>query len=208
MKYVDECRDGEAAKFLAERIAFRARDRQYRLMEFCGGHTHAIFRYGLSDLLPPSIRLIHGPGCPMCVLPMGRIDGAIALSKKKEVILATYADMMRVPASNGRASTRPGRMVYSAMDALRIAREHPGKDVVFFAIGFETTMPPTALAIRQAKSEGLSNFSVYIAGFEPLDVMQSISMLVDQINSGIIKVENEYSKGGSRVLLADWGRLA
>lgn len=250
MKYVDEYRDGATAKLLAQRIASRTGGREYRLMEFCGGHTHAIFRYGLSDLLPPSIRLIHGPGCPVCVLPMGRIDGAIALSKRKEVILTTYADMMRVPASNGmslykaRADGADVRMVYSAMDALQIARENPEKEVVFFAIGFETTTPPTALAIMQAKSEGLTNFSVYcnhvltppalmgildsgaeidgvigpshvsavigtspydfvperygkpvvIAGFEPLDVMQSISMLVDQINSGEASVENEYSR--------------
>ena len=250
MKHVDEYRDGATAKLLAQRIASRTMDREYRLMEFCGGHTHAIFRYGLSDLLPSSIRLIHGPGCPVCVLPMGRIDGAIFLSKQKEVILATYADMMRVPASNGaslykaRAEGADVRMVYSAMDALQIASENRGKEVVFFAIGFETTTPPTALAIMQAKSEGLRNFSVYcnhvltppalmgildsgaeidgvigpshvsavigtspydfvpeqygkpvvIAGFEPLDVMQSISMLVDQINSGAAAVENEYSR--------------
>ena len=251
MKYVDEFRDGEIAGRLAERIASRVgRDREYRFMEFCGGHTHAIFRYGLADLLPASIRLVHGPGCPVCVLSAGRVDGAIALAREKGVILATYADMMRVPASRGmslykaRSEGADVRMVYSATDALTIARENPGKEVVFFAIGFETTTPPTALALVQAKSEGLSNFSVYcnhvltppalqgildggadiegvigpshvsavigtgpydfvseeygkpvvISGFEPLDVMQAILMLVEQVNSGKARVENEYSR--------------
>lgn len=251
IRYVDEYRDGALAKHLAEKIASRVReDTEYRFMEFCGGHTHAIFRYGIADLLPPSIRLIHGPGCPVCVLPMGRIDGAIELSGNRGVILATYADMMRVPASNGtslykaKAEGSDVRMVYSASDTLKIARDNPEKEVVFFAIGFETTTPPTALAIMQAKSENIRNFSVYcnhvltppalrgildmgamidgvigpshvsavigtapyafvpeeygkpvvIAGFEPLDVMQAILMLVNQVNSGQAMVENEYKR--------------
>ena len=251
IRYVDEYRDGGIARLLAEKIASMVRQGlEYRFMEFCGGHTHAIFRYGLADLLPDSVRLVHGPGCPVCVLPMGRIEGAISLSRKQGVILATYADMMRVPASKGmslykaRSEGADVRMVYSAMDALKIARENPGKEVVFFAIGFETTTPPTALSIIQAKSEGMGNFSVYcnhvltppalrgileagaeidgvigpshvsavigtepyafvpkefgkpvvIAGFEPLDVMQSILMLVEQVNSGKAEVENEYSR--------------
>ncbi|MDD5031130.1 MAG: hydrogenase formation protein HypD, partial [Rhodoferax sp.] len=167
MKYIDEFRDGEVAKTLASKIAALARpDRNYSFMEFCGGHTHAISRYGLSDLLPPNVRMVHGPGCPVCVLPIGRIDMAIDLALNNGVILCTYGDTLRVPASNGlslmKAKARGGdiRMVYSTTDALQIARDNPAREVVFFAIGFETTTPPTALAILQAAREDLSNFSV------------------------------------------------
>jgi hydrogenase expression/formation protein HypD len=266
MKYIDEFRDGEAARALAARIVAEADPgREYRLMEFCGGHTHAIFRYGIPDLLPPNVRLIHGPGCPVCVLPIGRLDLAIELAKRREVVLCTYGDMMRVPGSRKRSLIRAKaegadvRMVYSATDALRVARELPQREVVFFAIGFETTTPPTAVAVRTAAEEGLRNFSVYcnhvltppalvhlletadprdpepvridgfigpahvsvvigtdayqrfaehyrkpvvIAGFEPLDVLQSILMLVRQLNDGRATIENEYSRavvaGGNR----------
>ena len=136
-------------------------------MEFCGGHTHAISRYGINDLLPANVHMIHGPGCPVCVLPIGRIDMAIQLAPDSKAILCTYGDTMRVPASGGlslmKAKARGAdiRMVYSAADALRIAQDNPAREVVFFAIGFETTTPPTAIVIRQAKALGLQNFSVF-----------------------------------------------
>ena len=168
MKYIDEFRQGELAKQLAGAIRRTVdSDRQYRLMEFCGGHTHAIFRYGVQDLMPENVRYIHGPGCPVCVLPMGRIDGALRLMENHDVILCSYADLMRVPASGrksllkARAAGADIRMIYSTQDALKIARENPQREVVFFAIGFETTTPPTAVAIKQARVQGLKNFSVY-----------------------------------------------
>jgi len=258
MKYIDEFRDGGLARVLASRIAREADSaRSYHLMEFCGGHTHAISRYGIADLLPDNIRLIHGPGCPVCVLPIGRIDNAIELAMGCGVILAVYGDCMRVPASGGlsliKAKARGAqvRMVVSSAEALTIARENPQCEVVFFAIGFETTTPPTAVAILAAKREGLANFSVFcnhvltpsaianilespevrahgtvpldgfigpahvstvigsrpyeffaeeyrkpvvIAGFEPLDVMQAILMLVRQVNEGRAVVENEFTR--------------
>ena len=253
MKYVDEYRDGKVARAIAATIKAEARPgHAYRFMEFCGGHTHAIARYGLEDLLPENVRMIHGPGCPVCVLPIGRMDDAIKLAQNPEITLCTYADLMRVPGSNGtslikaKAAGADVRMVYSTLDALRIAREEPQRKVVFFAIGFETTTPPTAMAILAAQKEGLTNFSVFcnhvltpaaivaivgneaedkvaldgfvgpahvstvigtrpyhafaedyrkpvvIAGFEPLDVMQAILMLVRQVNEGRHVVENEY----------------
>jgi len=258
MKYVDEFRDGDVAQGLARAIAAEVRpDLRYNFMEFCGGHTHAISRYGVPDLLPENVRMIHGPGCPVCVLPIGRIDLAIKLALENGVILCTYADTVRVPASGGlslmRAKARGGdiRMVYAVTDALKIARDNPDKEVVFFAIGFETTTPPTAVAIKIAAAEALKNFSVLcchvltpsaimnilespevrelgsvpldgfigpahvstvigsrpyeffaeeyrkpvvIAGFEPLDVMQAILMLVRQVNQGRAEVENEFSR--------------
>jgi hydrogenase expression/formation protein HypD len=262
MKYVDEFRDGVLARKLGERIARAVEPgRRYNFMEFCGGHTHAISRYGVVDLLPASIRMVHGPGCPVCVLPIGRIDNAIELAARPEVILCTYADTLRVPASErqsllkAKANGADIRMVYSAADALRIAREHPSREVVFFAIGFETTTPPTALAILEAAREGLANFRVFcnhvltpaaiasilespqvrdigtvpldgfvgpahvscvigsqpyeyfaeeyakpvvIAGFEPLDVMQAVLMLVEQVNDGRAEVENEFTRAVTR----------
>ena len=167
MKYVDEFRDGALARQLAQRIAGTVqRGRRYAFMEFCGGHTHAIARHGIAALLPEVIRMIHGPGCPVCVLPVGRIDQAIALALEHRAIVCSYGDTMRVPASQGlsllgaKARGADVRMVYSAADALNVAREHPRREVVFFAIGFETTTPPTALIVRQAAAERLSNFSV------------------------------------------------
>ena len=262
MKYIDEFRDNAVALRLAERIAGEVQpDQRYHFMEFCGGHTHAISRYGITDLLPESVQMIHGPGCPVCVLPIGRIDQAIALAMERGVMLCTYGDVMRVPASEQlsllRAKARGAavRMVYSVADALQLARDNPQREVVFLAIGFETTTPPTALAIRQAAKEQLSNFSVLcnhvltpaaithlleaaeakalgvvpidgfvgpahvsivigsapyegfaahyrkavvISGFEPLDVMQSILMLVRQINGGRAEVENEFIRAVSR----------
>jgi hydrogenase expression/formation protein HypD len=260
MKYVDEFRDGELAKRLASAIhATVLPDRHYRFMEFCGGHTHAISRYGIADLLPPNIRLIHGPGCPVCVLPIGRIDQAIQLALNHRVILCTYGDCMRVPASNrvsllkAKAQQADVRMVYSASDAVKVAQDNPNQEVVFLAIGFETTTPPTALAIQQAQRLGVTNFSVLcnhvltppaiqhilqmpvgaspiqldgfigpahvstiigsqpyevfahdyhkpvvIAGFEPLDVMQAILLLVRQVNEGRAETENEFSRAVTR----------
>jgi hydrogenase expression/formation protein HypD len=168
VKHIDEYRDGALARSIADRIAAEAApERRYRFMEFCGGHTHAISRYGIEDLLPKTVRMVHGPGCPVCVLPMGRIDDAIALAMRPEVTLCTYADLMRVPASRGaslfkaRAAGADVRMVYSTLDAIAIAEAEPGREVVFFAIGFETTTPATAVAIRQAQRGGLSNFTVF-----------------------------------------------
>ncbi len=254
MKHIDEYRDGALARTIAGRIAAEARPgRRYQFMEFCGGHTHAISRYGIEDLLPANVRMAHGPGCPVCVLPMGRIDDAIALAMRPEVTLCTYADLMRVPASGGasllkaRAAGADVRMVYSTLDVIEIARAETAREVVFFAIGFETTTPATAHAIRRAERLGLTNLTVFcnhvltppairaileppagaaavavdgfvgpahvstiigtapyqpfaqdfakpvvVAGFEPLDVVQAILMLVRQVNDGRSEVENQY----------------
>jgi hydrogenase expression/formation protein HypD len=259
LKYIDEFRQKEVARGLAQAIARAAiPERDYRFMEFCGGHTHAIFRYGVQDLMPGNVQYIHGPGCPVCVLPANRIAGAIQLATEHGAILCSYADMLRVPAGGtsllkAKAAGADIRMVYSTQDALKIARQHPERQVVFFAIGFETTTPPTAVALKQARTESLGNFSIYcnhvltpaamrhllghpgsadgilldgflgpshvstvigskpyefvpaeygkpvvIAGFEPLDVMQSTLMLIRQINEGRCEVENEYSRAVSR----------
>ena len=255
MKYVDEYRDGKIARAVAATIAAEADPaRHYAFMEFCGGHTHAISRYGLEDLLPSNVKMIHGPGCPVCVLPIGRIDEAIELAKNPEVTLLTYADLMRVPGSKGtslikaKAAGSDIRMVYSTLDAVRIAEENPNRQVVFFAIGFETTTPPTAMAVKLAKKKGLTNLTCFVnhvltpsairaileppvkiqgflgpshvsaviglepydvfvekygqrivvSGFEPLDVMQSILMLVRQMNEGRSEVENQYIRAVTR----------
>lgn len=257
MKYVDEFRDGDKARAIASQICQEAQPgKTYNLMEFCGGHTHAIFRYGIPDLLPDNVNLIHGPGCPVCVLPIGRLDMAVELARRPEVILCTYGDMLRVPGSGRvslmkvRAEGTDVRMLYSPADALTLARENPDKQVVFFAIGFETTTPPTAVVVEQAAKLGLRNFSVFsnhvltpaamhailntpeagsgelkvdgfigpahvstvigsdpyqvfperygkpvvIAGFEPLDVLQAILMLIRQLNDGRCQVENEFTR--------------
>jgi len=262
MKYIDEFRDGDVAQTLAAAIRAEADPaRSYHFMEFCGGHTHAISRYGVSDLLPANVKMIHGPGCPVCVLPIGRVDQAIRLALEQGVTLCTYGDCLRVPASDGlslmKAKAKGGdiRMVYSSADAVTLAQKNPDKQVVFFAIGFETTTPPTAVAIKQAAALGLKNFSVLcchvltpsaissilespevrqwgtvpldgfigpahvstiigsrpyeffaeeyrkpvvIAGFEPLDVMQAIKMLIRQVNEGRAEVENEFARAVSR----------
>lgn len=166
MKHIDAYRDPVLAKTLSAAIAEEATGRRYALMEFCGGHTHAICRYGLEDLLPPTVTMIHGPGCPVCVLPIGRLDMAIELALRPGVILATYGDMLRVPGSNGnsllkaKAAGADIRMVYSTQAALDLTEKHPDRQVVFFAIGFETTTPPTAVALAHAKAKGLRNFTV------------------------------------------------
>jgi hydrogenase expression/formation protein HypD len=262
MKYVDEFRDGALARNLADRLQAEVDPaRSYQFMEFCGGHTHALARHGVVDLLPANVRMVHGPGCPVCVLPIGRIDMAIRLALDHGVVLCTYGDVMRVPASGGlsllRAKARGGdvRMVVSPADALQIARDNPQREVVFLAIGFETTTPPTALVLRQAAREAIGNFSVLcchvltpsaithvlqspevaqygtlhldgfvgpahvsivigsapyepfarawhkpvvISGFEPLDMMQSILMLVRQVNTGRAEVENQFTRAVTR----------
>ncbi len=260
MKYVDEFRRQDLAQKLTENIKQQVNpDRQYHLMEFCGGHTHVIFRYGIQNLMPSNVKFVHGPGCPVCVLPIGRIDNAVQLAQEQEVILCSYGDMLRVPASDGKSLLKISaegadvRMVYSTQDALKIAQENPQRQVVFFAIGFETTTPPTAVAIKQAQELGLKNFSVFcnhvltpaaitailqmpdedgkvlldgffgpahvssvigskpyefvaekynkpvvIAGFEPLDILQSTLMLVRQLDAGRHAVENEYTRVVSR----------
>ncbi|HMK85893.1 MAG TPA: hydrogenase formation protein HypD, partial [Steroidobacteraceae bacterium] len=230
-------------------------------MEFCGGHTHAIFRYGVEDLLPANIRLVHGPGCPVCVLAISRLDAAIELAQEPRVTLVSYGDMLRVPAARrrsllkARAQGADVRMVYSALEALEIAAAHPQREVVFFAVGFETTTPATAHVVLEANRRGLGNFTVYcnhvltpaailsildspevrewgsvrvdgfigpshvsavigsrpyehfaeeyqrpvvIAGFEPLDVLQAIRLLVRQLNEGRASVENEFTRGVTR----------
>lgn len=168
MKYIEEFRDPALAQNLKAAIAAEVdQTRTYRFMEFCGGHTHAIARYGVEDLLPDNIRMIHGPGCPVCVLPVGRIDVAVSLACDHDVILCTYGDLMRVPGSKfdsltkARARGADIRMVYSVTDALNIASNNPERQVVFFAIGFETTTPPSAVALTLAHARGLKNFSVH-----------------------------------------------
>jgi hydrogenase expression/formation protein HypD len=231
-------------------------------MEVCGGHTHAIYRFGLADLLPPNIELVHGPGCPVCVLPMGRIDDGLAMVEDPRVILTAFGDMMRVPGTKGspleyKARGCDVRIVYSPLDALRLAQSNPDRHVVFFAIGFETTAPSTALTLKRAKALGVENFSVFsnhvtiipairaildspdmridafvgpghvstvigcrpyewiakregkpivVSGFEPLDLLQSIAMLLRQLREGRAEVENQYSRvvpwDGNRAALA------
>jgi hydrogenase expression/formation protein HypD len=251
MKYVEEFRDAQLGRALAaEILALVEPGRTYKLMEVCGGHTHSIYRYGIDGLLPDSVELVHGPGCPVCVLPMGRVDDAVAVAHEPNVIFTCFGDMMRIPGSHGslleaKAEGADVRMVYSPLDALAIARRNPEREVVFFAIGFETTAPSTALTLRRAKAEGMANFSclcnhvtivpplralldspaleidgfigpghvstvvgarpfrfipadyskpLVISGFEPLDVLQSIHMLLAQLASGRCEVENQYGR--------------
>lgn len=256
MKYVDEFRDPTLGRSLAREIDAMAaelpntRERPLKLMEVCGGHTHAIFKYGLDALLPENIELVHGPGCPVCVLPVGRVDDALAIAQTPNVIFATFGDAVRVPGSKtsllqAKAAGADIRTVYSPADALGLAREHPSKSIVFFALGFETTIPATALTVQQAEREKLTNFFVFsnhitivptleallqteglqldgflgpghvtmviglepyrfvvetykkpfvISGFEPLDVLQSIHMLLRQRIEGRCEVENQYRR--------------
>ncbi len=166
MKYVDEYRDAKTAQQLAARIEQMSAGQPLKLMEVCGGHTHTIFKHGIEDVLPRNIDLIHGPGCPVCVLPMGRIDDALAIAQTEDVIFTTFGDMMRVPGSKGslldaKAAGADVRFVYSPLDALKIARQNPAKEVVFFAIGFETTAPSTAVTLLRAQAERIKNFSIF-----------------------------------------------
>jgi hydrogenase expression/formation protein HypD len=251
MRFVDEFRDAELGRVLAKEVRRLVEPgRHYKLMEVCGGHTHSIYRYGVDDLLPGNVELVHGPGCPVCVIPMGRVDDGIALAREPNVILACFGDMLRVPGSDGtlleaKARGADVRVVYSPLDALRIARQNPDRDVVFFAIGFETTAPSTALTLKRARAEGVSNFlcmcnhvtilpplralldspdlrldgfigpghvativgtrpfefiaadhrkPLVVAGFEPLDILHAIQMILAQLSEGRCEVENQYKR--------------
>ena len=256
MKYVDEFRDPGQAQALSREIRAlaarigRTRQRPLQIMEVCGGHTHAIFRYGIAQFLPEEIEFVHGPGCPVCVLPMGRVDDCVALAELPNVIFTTFGDAMRVPGSKksllkAKAGGADVRMVYSPLDALKLAKENPDREVIFFGLGFETTMPSTAMTILQAKAENVRNFSLFcnhitiiptlraildapelnldgflgpghvsmvigtrpyefiardfnkplvIAGFEPIDVLQSVWMVMQQIAEGRAEVENQYRR--------------
>ena len=256
MKYVDEFRDPHKARVLVNAIGAlvskvpTTKSRPLQLMEVCGGHTHSIFRYGIEKLLPDAIELVHGPGCPVCVLPMGRVDDCIALAEQPNVIFTTFGDAMRVPGSKknllqAKADGADVRMVYSPMDALTLARQNPDKEVIFFGLGFETTMPSTALTVLQAERENIRNFALFcnhitiiptvkaildspevtldgflgpghvsmvigtapydfiarhyrkpivIAGFEPLDILQSIWMVLKQLAERRCEVENQYQR--------------
>jgi hydrogenase expression/formation protein HypD len=256
VRYVDEFRDPHKARALTgeiERLCAGieiCRTRPLQIMEVCGGHTHTIFRYGLEQMLPGSIELVHGPGCPVCVLPTGRVDDAVALAERAEVIFTTFGDAMRVPGSKksllqAKADGADVRIVYSPLDALALARRHPEREVVFFGLGFDTTMPSTALTILQAEAERIANFSVFcnhitivptlkallespdlaldgfigpghvsmvigtgaysfiaeqyrkpfvVSGFEPLDILQSLMMVLRQIRDGRAEIENQYAR--------------
>jgi len=251
VRFVDEFRDAEKARALASKIAgLCAPGRSYKFMEVCGGHTHTIYKHGLEDYLPEQVQLVHGPGCPVCVIPMGRVDDAIHIARQPDVLMTSFGDMMRVPGSGGNffdsnAEGTSIRMVYSPLDSLKIARQNPDRQVVFMAIGFETTAPSTAMTLLRAAAEGLENFSVFcnhvtivpaikaildspdlrldgfigpghvstvigcrpyefiaaeygkpvvVAGFEPLDILQSIYMLMLQLHEGRSVVENQYSR--------------
>ena len=251
MRFVDEFRDAELGRALAgEILSLVEPGRHYKVMEVCGGHTHSIYKYGVDDLLPANVELVHGPGCPVCVIPMGRVDDGIAVAQEEGVIFTCFGDMMRVPGRDGslleaKAAGADIRMVYSPLDALRIAKQNPEREVVFFAIGFETTAPSTALTLKRARAEGVKNFScmcshvtivpplrallespdlrldgfigpghvstvvgarpfefipadygkpVVIAGFEPLDILQAISMILRQLAEGRCEVENQYKR--------------
>ncbi len=250
MKFVDEYRDPAMATRISADIAKLSEGRSLKLMEVCGGHTHTIYKHGVEDVLPPNIDLVHGPGCPVCVLPMGRIDDAIAIAETENVIFTTFGDMMRVPGSkksllDAKAQGADVRFVYSPLDSLKLARQNPDKQVVFFAIGFETTAPSTAVTLLRAQAENIQNFSLFcnhvtiipaikaildspdlrldgfigpghvsmviglrpytfvardhhkpvvMAGFEPLDIIQSVHMIVTQISEGRAEIENQYSR--------------
>lgn len=256
MRYVDEFRDPEKAKTLLKEITSLSarlqsgKGRPLQIMEVCGGHTHAIFRYGIETMLPDEIELVHGPGCPVCVLPMGRVDDCVRLAEIPSVIFTTFGDAMRVPGSKksllqAKSEGADVRMVYSPLDALRIARENPDEEVVFFALGFETTMPSTAMTVLRAEAAGITNFSLFcnhitiiptvkaildspeleldgflgpghvsmvignapykfiakqygkpivVAGFEPLDVLHALWMVLKQLDEGRSEVENQYAR--------------
>lgn len=260
MKLVDEFRDPQAARALVREVeqlmpaVGATRAKPLSIMEICGGHTHAIFRFGLETMLPPGIELVHGPGCPVCVLPIGRVDDCVTLAERPDVIVATFGDALRVPGSRkslmqAKADGADVRMVYSPLDALKLARENPTKLVVFFAIGFETTMPSTALTVLAAERESINNFCLFcnhitiiptiksvldspdmsidafigpghvsmvigtspyrfvaeqyrrplvVTGFEPVDVLQGIWMVVKQLAEGRCEIENQYARVAAR----------
>src|SRR3984957_17998394 len=250
MRFVDEYRDPSASRALVAHITELAGDDEFKFMEVCGGHTHTIYRHGIEHILPTSVELVHGPGCPVCVIPMGRVDDAIAVAKEPGGIFTSFGDMMRVPGSRGNLLTAKAegadvRFVYSPLDALRIAIDHPDRNVVFFAVGFGTPAPSTALPLLQPRARQVDNFSVFsnhvtivpplrailespdlrldgflgpghvstvvgqrpyrfvpaeygrplvTAGFEPLDILHAIAMLLTQIREGRCAVENQYAR--------------
>ena len=254
MKYVDEFRDPTKAKALVKAIqqlaATLRTETPLQFMEFCGGHTHTLFKYGIEAMLPDNIEMVHGPGCPVCVLPMARVDDCVSIAEQPNVIFTTFGDAMRVPGTRksllqAKADGCDVRMVYSPMDALNLARQQPTREVVFFALGFETTMPSTALTLLQAAREGLNNFSLFcnhittpatmrailtdpdltldgflapghvsmvigtqpydfvvhdyhkpvvITGFEPLDILQALWLLLKQVSEQRAAVENQYAR--------------
>ena len=254
MKYVDEFRDPTKAKALVKAIqqlaATLRTETPLQFMEFCGGHTHTLFKYGIEAMLPDNIEMVHGPGCPVCVLPMARVDDCVSIAEQPNVIFTTFGDAMRVPGTRksllqAKADGCDVRMVYSPMDALNLARQQPTREVVFFALGFETTMPSTALTLLQAAREGLNNFSLFcnhittpatmrailtdpdltldgflapghvsmvigtqpynfvvrdyhkpvvITGFEPLDILQALWLLLKQVSEQRAVVENQYAR--------------
>lgn len=252
MKYLDEYRDGRIARALASEIQQRC-TRPWVLMEICGGQTHTIMRYGIDELLPPGLELVHGPGCPVCVTPLETIDKAIALASRPDVTLVSYGDMLRVPGSNSdlfqaKAKGADVRVAYSPTEAVKLASRFPERQVVFLAIGFETTAPPNAMAAWMAKQQGLRNFSllvshvlvppairalltspenrvqgfiapghvctimgcdeyealvrdfqvpIVVGGFEPVDILQAVLMLVKQLEAGETRLENQYVRSVS-----------
>ncbi len=249
MKYLDEYRDGDIAAKLVERIR-RVQTRPWVIMEVCGGQTHSIVKNGIDHLLPRGVELVHGPGCPVCVTPLEMIDKAHAIARRPEVIFCSFGDMLRVPGSDGdlfsiKSQGGDVRVVYSPLDCLKIARANPDKQVVFFAIGFETTAPANAMLAWQARQMGMTNVSllvshvlvppaieailsspenrvqgflgpghvcavvgyreyeplverfhvpIVITGFEPLDILEGILMVVEQLELGRAEVENQYSR--------------
>jgi hydrogenase expression/formation protein HypD len=239
---MDEYRDAEAAHTLAREIA-RMTTKAWSIMEVCGGQTHAIVKFGLDELLPAHITLIHGPGCPVCVTSLELIDKALEIASRPGVVFCSFGDMLRVPGSTTdllsvKANGGDVRMVYSPLDAVRLAEQNPAKEIVFFGVGFETTAPATAMAVYQAAGKGLKNFSllvshvlvppaieavlssphcrvqaflaaghvcavmgyvpIVVTGFEPLDILQGVSMCVRQLESGRAEVENQYSRAVRR----------
>lgn len=253
MKYLDEYRDDELAQKLAQEI-HRVTTKPWTIMEVCGGQTHAIVKFGIDELLPKQITLIHGPGCPVCVTPLEVIDKALEIAARPEVIFTSFGDMLRVPGSTTdllsvKAQGGDVRIVYSPLDAVKLAAQNPGREVVFFGVGFETTAPATAMAVFQAAQLGLKNFSMLIShvlvppaiealmsspncrvqgflaaghvctvmgyeeyfplaakyrvpivvtGFEPLDILQGILLVIRQLEAGRAEVENQYSRSVQR----------
>ena len=253
MKYLDEYRDASLARPLIAEIAKRV-TRPWVLMEICGGQTHTLMRYGIDEVLPPQVELVHGPGCPVCVTPLEVIDKALAIASLPDVTLVSYGDMLRVPGSHAdlfqvKANGGDVRVAYSPMEALKVARAHPERRVVFLGIGFETTAPANAMAVWQAAREGLKNFSmlasqvlvppavrmllespthrvqgfmapghvctvmgteeylslsrdfhvpIVVGGFEPVDLLEAISMLVAQLEEGRAELENQYARSVAR----------
>jgi hydrogenase expression/formation protein HypD len=190
LKYLDEFRDPELAKGLLTEIE-RAVTQPWTIMEICGGQTHAIMRYGIDQLLPPEIRLVHGPGCPVCVTPLETIDRALAVAAREDVIFTSFGDMLRVPGSSDdlfRVKSRGGdvRMVYSPLEAVKMARENPDREVVFLAVGFETTAPGNAMAVKQAATEGLTNFSEIVSHVLVPPAMEAILSSPNNLVQGFL----------------------